>query len=908
MRARCSASLGLRAAGCWAVVLGWLCCCASGAWAQDGAQKVSDQLPMAQRSQGALSADPFTEIYARLDEQLALGMGRIAARPRPTATSKAQGIEPEGDGRYIPRTRETYRRELEQRFQHAIEANEAAESKRRESFNADIVAQCGPQPQTGAQLGMSQARFEACGQEIRFGGGLTHVISLRVRGLDARLYVFAQGNVYKVYAVNQHITRIEPRPWHLVEVTLPQVGVYPPFVTNPQMVALSQGNLFGYGQTHAEDWTQPAGADIPHWADKVQRINTSVPAPPFMWDARRQGWVQLPPPPACAGLWHQHTLTVLAEDRVLVAGGLCDISRLLNEMGTFEPQTRTALWDARLRTWLESPSLAQPRIYHTASLLDGQRVMLAGGLDDPLTVAGGMPENQQQNGASALSAKAVRALDSVEMLVDGQWRSMPPLRTARAKHTATVLPDGQVLVAGGVGNSLQAFAKVELWDPAQRQWLPRAALHTPRYGHTATLLTDGRVLVTGGINAQEEVLNTTELYDPTTDTWADGPPLPEHLQGHTALRQPDGRVLLAGGLVSPTGQGPWLHSWHPAEAAWRAEGVPDLGRTGQLTHRPTLVQVMPGQMLAFGSQAVYLYRLPGILQATGAQLDQSGQPGQVNADVAALPSFPPNWWKEPPSAPAAAPAQPMGQPGRLALLGQDLWTARNTLGWLAAGLLAFGALGRLRFLRAQHPQPAFADTEPLHGRTPTRKKDLPPTPKKKESPSHQSFWKVWVVRVLVYGAFLVVVVPNLVAYWRLRSADMEDGCRSRSAACLNPSTGLLAQQAAVPERSALATPRIPCPFVGGWVTRRGNSEFHIDLHADGRYHMHGNTRSVPDDDGHWAVQGKYILWRSTTNKVAELDINRIVSNDGNHFELIETNGLHSHFDREAELPPQRCEP
>lgn len=743
MSARCGTPPERRAAGWWTVVLGWLCCCVAGA----SAQNVSDQGPRALPPQVAQSDDALADIYARLDEQLALGVGRIAARLRPTVSPKAQATEPEGDGRYVPRTREAYRRELDQRFKRAIEANEAAERKRRESFNADIVALCGSQPQTGAQLGMSQAWFETCGQEIRFGGGLTHVISLRVRGLDARLYVFAQGDVYKVYSVDRRITRIDPRPLHREEVRLPLVGAYPRFVTNPQIVPLSQGNLFGYGETHAENWTQPAWADLARWADKKQRINTSVPAPPFMWDARHRGWVQLPNPPACAGLWHQHTLTALDDDRVLVAGGLCDISRLLNDMGTFEPQSGTALWDARQRTWLESPNLAQPRIYHTASVLDGQRVMLVGGLDDPLTVAGWAQEDVQQKGAAAPSIKAARVLDSVEMLADGQWHRLPPLHTARAKHTATVLSDGRVLVAGGADQRLQAFAKVELWDPAQQQWLPRAAMHTSRYGHTAILLSDGRVLVSGGINEQEALLNTTELYDPATDTWADGPPLPEHLQGHTALRLPDGRVLVAGGLKSPMMQAPWLISWHPAEAAWRTEGVAEAGRTGLLTHRPILVRVTPEQVLAFGSQNVYLYQLPGVAQALGAQL---GQPGQPPDDAAAvLPNFPSVWWKEPPPAPAATPARPpqsVGQPGRLARLGQDLWAARTQLGWLAAGLLGLMLVGRWWRHRRQ---PTFTDTEPLQGHPPTR----------------QPSWKGWVVRVLVYGALLAVVVPNLVADW-----------------------------------------------------------------------------------------------------------------------------------------------
>jgi hypothetical protein len=830
----------------------------------------------------------LADIYAKLDEQQALGIGRIGARSRPVASPKAQTTESEDDGRYVAQTRSEFRREQDRRFESASEAIKAAERKRNESFFADIRTQCGSGPLTGAQLGMSQEVFEACGQEIRFGGGLTHVISLRVRGQDARLYVFAQGVVHKVYAVDRRITRIEPYPLYVAKVTLPPVGRYPPLVTYPQMLTLSQGNLFSYGQTHVEDWKKPAGAEFLLWADKAQRSNGSTQQP-FMWDAHRQGWVKFPKPPTCAGYWHQHTLTALADDRVLVAGGMCDIPRLGNEEWTFEPQFSTALWDARQLIWLEAPNLKQPRIYHTASALNGEQVMLVGGLDDPLTVAESTLQNSQQKDPNPLSEKVVRVLDSVELLTNGKWHSLPPLRTARAKHTATTLPDGRVLVAGGVGQRLQAFAKVELWDPVQQAWLPRAAMRTSRYGHTATLLFDGRVLVSGGVNEQEALLNTTELYDPTSDTWSDGPPMPDHLQGHSALSLPDGRVLLAGGRVSPSAEGTWLISWHPSAAVWQAEGGIEGDDAGGGRHRPSLVQATPGKVLAFGARTVFLYRLPAVAQANELRPDQASQrPADVDTT---LPDFPSAWWKEPPPAPVATPVQPpqpVGQPGRLALLGQDLWAARAKLGWLAAGLLGLGLVGSWW---RQRRQPAFTDAVSLQGQS------VPP----------RSFWKGWGVRVLVYGILLVVVVlPNLSAYWRLRTADVEDGCRLRPTACLDPSTGLLAKQSAVPERSGLATPRIPCPFVGGWVTRRGNSEFRVDLHADGRYLMHGS--SVSDDEGHWAVQGKYMLWRSTKHQVAEMDINRIISNDGQHFELIEANGLHSHFDRQADLPTDKCEP
>jgi hypothetical protein len=88
----------------------------------------------------------------------------------------------------------------------------------------------------------------------------------------------------------------------------------------------------------------------------------------------------------------------------------------------------------------------------------------------------------------------------------------------------------------------------------------------------------------------------------------------------------------------------------------------------------------------------------------------------------------------------------------------------------------------------------------------------------------------------------------------------------------------------------------------------GTREFTVALQADGTYRMQSPTRSAPEDSGHWAVQGKHMLWRSTRRQSAEMDINRIVANDGQRLELIEAHGVHSHFERRADLPPLRCEP
>lgn len=848
---------------------------------------------MAQTTAGV---DALSVVYQRLDEQLALGQGRIGALGRPALKPEVPETDEE-DAHFVPQTREARRREVEQRIERSVEARRAEQAARLQAFSQKVAEQCGAGPLGPATLGMTVQRFEQCSPEIRFGGGVTHVISLVVQGMAGKLYVFNGDRVHKVYAVDGRITRIDPPALHAVQPSLLSLGTYPQLVSDPQMVALSGGNVFAYGPALGEDWSAPAGANLRAWGKKRDRIHTSVPAPPFMWDAEKQGWLRFQPPVACGGLWHQHTLTVMDNDRVLVAGGLCDISRLGNDMGTFEPQRHTALWDGRQRVWLDAPDLAQPRIQHTASLVDGQRVLLVGGFDDPLTTA----EQEAPRVAQPADQPApphVRALRSVEWFTEGRFEQLAPLNTARAKHTATVLASGGVLVVGGVGSDLHALAQVEAWDKSSLRWVPRAPLRTARYGHTATLLADGRVLVTGGIDANEALLNTTEIYDPAADTWSDGPPLPEHLQGHSSMLLPDGRVLLAGGLAFPIEQRtPWLHTWLPGELSWQALGIRGQGAHGNNQHRPTLVPLGQDRVLIFSSLTVWLHRLSEPAAATAT----SGAAADAAAG-AKLPHFVDTWWVPPPQAATPPPLPPTaGQPGLLARLAQDLWSARASLLVLAMVLGGLWLLARLwtrlrtRLLRKRVDQAGPSpDTEAPIDSIPSRVGRL----------------GRFVVRVLVYGTLLVLAAPHILAYMGLQLSDMADACQTRPAACLNPSSGLLARQWGVPGRSKFSSPRVPCGFVGEWSITLRSREFSVAMQADGTYQMKSavGVKTVPDDAGHWAVQGKYLLWRSTTRQVADIDMNQIVSNDGIHFELIEMDGVHTHFKRRAELPPQRCQP
>jgi hypothetical protein len=80
----------------------------------------------------------------------------------------------------------------------------------------------------------------------------------------------------------------------------------------------------------------------------------------------------------------------------------------------------------------------------------------------------------------------------------GPWTLTGSLNTARVAHTATLLPNGMVLVAGGFDTGLDAVGSAELYDPATGSWTVTGSLNTARYYHTATLLPNGMVLVAAG--------------------------------------------------------------------------------------------------------------------------------------------------------------------------------------------------------------------------------------------------------------------------------------------------------------------------------------------------------------------------------------------------------------------------
>jgi N-acetylneuraminic acid mutarotase len=227
-----------------------------------------------------------------------------------------------------------------------------------------------------------------------------------------------------------------------------------------------------------------------------------------------------------------HTATLLPDGRVLVAGGsgnLTDSSNVDPTLSSIE------IYDPSLGTWTLSGSLTEKRSWQTATLLPNGLVMFAGGIDF--------------NGTLTFPY-----LSTVELYdpIAGTNTLTAAMSTLRADHTATLLPNGRVLVTGGQTDSTGNLTNsVEVYDPVAGTWSLTNSLATARFLHTATLLPSGEILVTGGGTTTNPVTSTTELYDstisPAAGTWTFTGSMQFRRRSFTMTLLPDGTVLVAAG-------------------------------------------------------------------------------------------------------------------------------------------------------------------------------------------------------------------------------------------------------------------------------------------------------------------------------------------------------------------------
>jgi hypothetical protein len=279
------------------------------------------------------------------------------------------------------------------------------------------------------------------------------------------------------------------------------------------------------------------------------------------------------------------TATLLANGKVLITGGFGPGTSSLPRLNSAE------LYDPLTGVFSATGSMTNARVLHTATLLNDGKVLIAGGtrdgggggaalasaeLYDPgagsFTMTGGMHTDRAQHAATLLA--------NGEVLIAGGWNGHaadaaddPPwdplyaelfnpstgtfaisasMSTTRIEPRAVRLNDGKVLLLGGIFNLQNIHEQppdpryAELYDPAANVFVPLGNLSMSRASYTATVLQSGRVLLAGGQLLGLSV-STTELLDPSTGNLTGTGGLVTARRGHTATLLRDGRVLVTGG-------------------------------------------------------------------------------------------------------------------------------------------------------------------------------------------------------------------------------------------------------------------------------------------------------------------------------------------------------------------------
>jgi WD40 repeat protein len=220
-----------------------------------------------------------------------------------------------------------------------------------------------------------------------------------------------------------------------------------------------------------------------------------------------------------------HTGTLLPDGKVLVTGGFSN-NRFLDT---------AELYDANMGTFSYTGSMSQSRFGHTATPLT------AGVNAGKILITGGRTANN-------VSLQSTEIYDPMT----GMFAAGPDMKVDRYRHTATLLHDGRILFTGGYSSTqTNTVSTAEIYDPVNNAFtvLNNTGMTHPRMDHTATLLKDGRVLVAGGWNSVESrTVASADIFDPATNIFTPTASMSLSRHEHTATLLPDGRVLVIGGL------------------------------------------------------------------------------------------------------------------------------------------------------------------------------------------------------------------------------------------------------------------------------------------------------------------------------------------------------------------------
>jgi len=331
-------------------------------------------------------------------------------------------------------------------------------------------------------------------------------------------------------------------------------------------------------------------------APSVSRVGTVTPATPMLEPRSGQ------------------TATLLPDSKVLIAGGMRRNQDFYKSAELYDPATGK---------FQPTGEMTERRVGHIAVLLRSGKVLVAGGwvgrgatdsaeLYDPaagkftaiakLTARRGEPRatmlangdvlitgGDDHDGPSGhlASAEVFRAATL-------SFQATGAMHHARVAHTATLLNDGKVLIAGGKGESL--IASAELYDPKTGRFSETGSLVTARYKHTAGLLPDGQVLIAGGSDERDWSgnLNSAEVYDPRTEKF-----VPTSSMNDSRFKLPEEAVQLQAGKLLVAGGSREAEIFDPASGKFFVVS----GQMNDKWHYMTETRLRDGSVLLAGGYA-----------------------------------------------------------------------------------------------------------------------------------------------------------------------------------------------------------------------------------------------------------------------------------------------------------------
>jgi hypothetical protein len=178
------------------------------------------------------------------------------------------------------------------------------------------------------------------------------------------------------------------------------------------------------------------------------------------------------------------------------------------------------------------------------------------------------------------------------------WTTTGSMRQPRSRDAQfMLLPDGQVLAAGGAGRGGEALADCEIYDPQSGSWQETGSLRLPRRLGRGFSLGEGKVIMIGGLDQNHQFMKSCELFDPKTGTWASTGDLHMARAGAACARLHDGKILVvAGGWQSGASRDCELYD--PETGTWVEVGAMNVSRSG-----PMVVTLADGRILSVGGRA-----------------------------------------------------------------------------------------------------------------------------------------------------------------------------------------------------------------------------------------------------------------------------------------------------------------